>query len=281
MKKASDILAEGKKILKDAGIESFVFDAIQLFEHIYGMTKTDVILSPDKLLCENDFISLCNKRADGQPLQYILGKWEFMGLEFYVDRNVLIPRADTETSVNYVLEQGGTPTVLDMCTGSGCIGISVAHYLKGASVTLADVSDGALAVAKKNAELNGVDVEIIKADLTLGFEKYFEKERFDIIVSNPPYIKSADMKTLSREVLCEPEIALDGGPDGTDFYKSLILLWKDALKDGGVMVLESGYDTWQDICTLFTECGYRDIVTRRDINGIVRTVSAKKANDNF
>jgi len=281
MKKASDILAEGKKILKDAGIESFVFDAMQLFEHIYGMTKTDVILSPDKLLCEDGFISLCNERADGQPLQYILGKWEFMGLEFYVDRNVLIPRADTETSVNYVLEQGGTPTVLDMCTGSGCIGISVAHYLKGASVTLADVSDGALAVAKKNAELNGVDVEIIKADLTLGFEKYFEKERFDIIVSNPPYIKSADMKTLSREVLCEPEIALDGGPDGTDFYKSLILLWKDALKDGGVMVLESGYDTWQDICTLFTECGYRDIVTRRDINGIVRTVSAKKANDNF
>ena len=281
MKKASDILKEGKALLKEAGIESFSFDAAVLFEHICGMSRTDVILNSDRLLCGDGYISACKSRADGQPLQYIIGKWEFMGLEFCVNKNVLIPRADTETSVNYVLEQKGSTRVLDMCTGSGCIGISIAHYLKGARVTLADISTDALAVATQNAKLNGVDVEIIQADLTEGYENYFKKEEFDIIVSNPPYIKSADMDGLSREVKCEPYIALDGGPDGTDFYKALILLWKDALKDGGIMVLESGYDTWQDICTLFTECGYRDIVTRRDVNGIVRMVSAKKANDNF
>ena len=121
-----------------------------------------------------------------------------------------------------------------------------------------------------------MNVNILKADLKDGYQNYFKEKAFDIIVSNPPYIKSADMENLSKEVKCEPYIALDGGPDGTDFYKALILLWKDALKDGGMMVLESGYDTWQDICVLFTECGYRDIVTKRDINGIVRMVSAKK-----
>ncbi len=281
MKKASEVLALGKSILKDADINTFSFDAAVLFEHVYSLTKTDVILNPEKLLDEREFIDICNLRAGGQPLQYLVGRWEFMGLDFYVDKNVLIPRADTETLVNYIVDLGGEPTVLDMCTGSGCIGISIAHYLKGAKVTLADISEAALAVAQKNAQKNGVIVDAIKADLTVGFEKYFKEKTFDIIVANPPYIKSADMPALSREVKCEPYIALDGGPDGTDFYKSLILLWKDALKDGGVMVLESGYDTWQDICTLFTECGYRDIVTKRDINGIVRMVSAKKANDDI
>ncbi len=281
MKKASDILAHGKIILKNAGVEAFSFDAAVLFEHIYGMTKTDVILNPEKMLDESAYIDICTLRADGQPLQYILGEWEFMGLDFFVDKNVLIPRADTETLVNYIIDRGQNPTVLDMCTGSGCIGISIAHYLKDARVTLADISESALIVAKNNAQKNGVSVDIIQADLLLGYEKYFKEKSFDIIVANPPYIKSADMQTLSKEVKCEPYIALDGGDDGTDFYKALILLWKDALKDGGVMVLESGYDTHRDICTLFTECGYSDIVTKKDINGIVRMVSATKTNENY
>ncbi len=276
MKKASEIFAQGKTVLKTAGIETFSFDASVLFEYAYSMSKTDIIINPDSLVDEGVFIDLCNKRADGMPLQYLVGKWEFMGLDFYVNPNVLIPRADTEVLVNYIIDVSKSPTVLDMCTGSGCIGISVAHYIKDAKVTLADISGDALSVAKQNAILNGVDVDIVQADLTQGPQKYFKNKGFDIIVANPPYIKSADMPTLSREVKNEPYIALDGGADGTDFYKALILLWKDALNDGGVMVLESGYDTSADICTLFTECGYRDIVTRKDINGIVRMVSATK-----
>lgn len=281
MKKASDILAHGKSILKNAGVGSFSFDVSVLFRHIYGMTKTDVILNPEKPLDERAYIDICNLRADGQPLQYLVGKWEFMGLEFYVDKNVLIPRADTETLVEYIIDRGKSPSVLDMCTGSGCIGISIAHYLKDARVTLADISEAALLVASKNAHKNNVDVSIVQADLTKGYHNYFKEKSFDIIVANPPYIKTADMDNLSKEVKCEPYIALDGGADGTDFYKALILLWKDALKDGGVMVLEAGYDTSRDICTLFTECGYRDIVTKKDINGIVRMVSAAKTNDDY
>ncbi len=282
MKKASDIFALGKNILKNAGVETFAFDAAVIFENAYGMTKTDVIVSPDKMLCEDGFIELCNRRAQGQPLQYLVGKWQFMGFDFYVDKNVLIPRADTETLVEYIVSlKAEKPRILDMCTGSGCIGISLARLLKGADVTLADISENALAVAKKNALLNGVSVNAIQADLLQGYERYFEKNTFDIIVANPPYIKTADMQGLSKEVRCEPYIALDGGADGTDFYKALILLWKDALKDGGVMVLEAGYDTSHDICTLFTECGYRDIVTRKDVNGITRMVSATKADEMF
>lgn len=279
MKKASDILNHGKSILKNAGVESYSFDASVLFEHIYDMTKTDVILQGEKLLDEDDYLKVCSLRANGQPLQYIVGEWEFMGLDFYVDKNVLIPRADTETLTNYIIDMGGAPTVLDMCTGSGCIGISLAVFLKDAKVTLADVSAPALDVARKNVQRNGVSVEVVQADLKNGYKQYFKEKSFDIIVSNPPYIKSADMQTLSKEVRCEPYIALDGGAQGTDFYKALILLWKDALKDGGVMVLEAGYDTYRDICTLFTECGYSNIVTRKDVNGIVRMVSATKTND--
>ncbi len=276
MKKASDILAQGRLALKNAGVETYVFDALVLFEHAYGMSKTDVIINPDKPLDEQLFLNLCKQRAKGQPLQYIVGTWEFMGLDFYVDKNVLIPRADTEVLVNYIMDIGKNATILDMCTGSGCIGISLAHYLKDVKVTLADISTDALAVAKKNVQLNGVEVDIVQADLTRGPREYFKNKGFDIIVANPPYIKSADMANLSVEVKNEPYIALDGGPDGTDFYKALILLWKDALNDGGVMVFEAGFDTSADICTLFTECGYRDIVTRKDINGIVRMVSATK-----
>lgn len=281
MKKASDISAHGKQILKNAGIDTFSFDAAVLFQHIYGMTKTDVILNPEKMLDESAYIEICARRADGEPLQYLVGEWEFMGLDFYVDKNVLIPRADTETLTNYIIDRGGSPAVLDMCTGSGCIGISIAHYLKDAKVTLADISKNALLVATKNAQRNETDVDIVQADLTQGYHNYFKGKTFDIIVANPPYIKTADMDGLSKEVKCEPYIALDGGVDGTDFYKALILLWKDALKDGGIMVLEAGYDTYRDICTLFCECGYRDVVTKKDINGIVRMVSATKANDIF
>lgn len=276
MKRANDVFLEGKQILKNAGCESFGFDAACLFEHVYGITRPQIVLNPDKLLDESAFFELCKKRAGGYPLQYILGSWEFMGLPFEVNESVLIPRADTETIVQYIIDLGGSPKVLDMCTGSGCIGIAIRHFLKNADVTLADISEGALDVAQRNAKINKTDVKFINADLFCGYGKYFEKESFDIIVSNPPYIKKGDKDTLSGEVLCEPHIALFSGENGTDHYKALINLWKDALKKGGLMVLESGYDTWQDIVLLFESCGYTDIKTIKDISGITRLVCARR-----
>lgn len=276
MKKANDIFSAGKQILKNAGCDSVSFDASCIFEYVYGIPRTRLFTEPDMLLDEREFLLLCKKRAGGYPLQYILGSWEFMGLDFKVSEDVLIPRADTETLVQYIVDIGGTPRVLDMCTGSGCIGIAIKHFLKNADVTLADISERALDVARINVRSNGADVKIIKADLMDGFEKYFEKGAFDIIVSNPPYIKTGDRNTLSNEVLCEPHIALFSGERGTDHYRALISQWKDALANGGLMVLESGYDTWQDIVKMFESGGYADIQTRPDINGITRLVSAKK-----
>ncbi len=276
MKRANDIFIAGKQILENAGCESAGFDAACIFEYVYNISRTQLILDPDKMLDEGDFLPLCHKRAGGYPLQYILGSWEFMGLSFDVNESVLIPRADTETLTEYIINLGGSPKILDMCTGSGCIGIAIKHFLKDADVTLADISEAALTVARKNADKNNADVKIIKADLMEGAQKYFVKESFDIIVSNPPYIKSGDKETLSGEVLCEPHIALFSGNDGTDHYKALINLWKDALKRNGLMVLESGYDTWQDIVALFEQYGYEDIKTVKDIGGITRLVCARK-----
>ena len=280
MKRANDVFISGRQILKDAGCESAGFDAACIFEHVYGITRTQLIVEPDRLVDESVFLALCHKRAGGYPLQYILGSWEFMGLTFKVNESVLIPRPDTETLVEYIINHGKSPKILDMCTGSGCIGISLAHYLKDADITLADISEKALEVARENAEKNGVNVKIINADLLDGSQKYFENESFDIIVSNPPYIKAGDKDMLSGEVLCEPHIALFSGENGTDHYKALINLWKDALKKDGLMVLESGYDTWQDIVLLFERAGYSDIETVKDIGGVTRLVCAKKYEKN-
>lgn len=275
MNKASDILRLGKQILKDAGCESYGFDASCIFEYCYGFSRAELFLDPDRQLDEGRFLSLCKKRAGGYPLQYILNSWQFMGLDLYVDARVLIPRADTETLAEYIISRGGRPRILDMCTGSGCIGIALSHYMDGARVTLADISEDALEVAAKNAKACGADVDIVRADLLDGYEKYFERGAFDIIVSNPPYIKSGDRGTLSPEVLCEPHIALFGGDDGLTFYSALIEKWKGAISPDGIMVLESGYDTWQDIGSLFEKAGYTDVEYKKDVGGITRLVCAK------
>lgn len=271
----------GYQILKRGGIESAAFDAWRLLEHICSVSRTDVIVNPLSAKVgkedEDAFISACQRRADGEPLQYILGKWEFMGLEFEVNPSVLIPRADTETLVEYILSKySGAPRILDMCCGSGCIGLSVKHFLPECDMTLADISKDALNAAQKNARMLGLDVKIMQADAKLGFEEYFSENTFDIIVSNPPYIKSKDMQKLSREVLREPHIALDGGEDGMDFYRALVTGWEPALKKGGEMILEAGFDTAKSIYSLFAECGYSDIVKRRDLGAITRLVAAKR-----
>ena len=277
MKKATDVFLQGKQILKQSGIQSYSFDTACLFEHCFNISRHQLLLNPNTPLDATEFLELCKKYANGYPLQYILKSWQFMDCEFYVDENVLIPRADTETLVEYVLTLNVKTDILDMCTGSGCIGVSLAKALPNSNITLCDISDSALDIATKNAKQNNVDVKIQKADLLNGYGQYFKKSSFDVIVSNPPYIKSVDMQTLDKYVKHEPTLALDGGEDGTDFYKALIVLWKDALKPGGRLVLEAGYDTKDDIIALFMECGYADIAIKKDLNGIVRAISGKNS----
>lgn len=271
------LFEKGRILLKTSGNDSFAFDAACLFEHFFGITRADIIANPDKQVEDNGYIDACKKRAAGYPLQYILGSWQFMGLDFKVTPDVLIPRADTETLVEYVLKNySGRIRILDMCCGSGCIGLSLKHFLHDADVTLCDISDGAIETTKQNAKRLNLDVTVCKTDLLKGGDTYFERDSFDIIISNPPYITSDDMETLDREVKHEPFIALCGGKDGTDFYKALIDKWEYQLKIGGEMILESGYDTADSIRLLFTECGYADIRLMHDLNGIIRVISAKR-----
>lgn len=277
--KANDVLKQGKLLLKSADIVSYNFDAAVLFEHCYNISRTDLFCNGDIDIDERLFLDACQRYANGEPLQYIIGKWWFYDCEFLVNPAVLIPRADTEPVVDYVRSLTGVKTVLDICTGTGCIGITLAKHLKYADVTLADISADALDIAQKNIKLNSVRAKTLLADVKCGYEKYFAPQTFDVIVSNPPYIKTADLKTLEKHVQNEPMLALDGGEDGTDFYKALIFLWKDALKPGGRLVLEAGYDTADAIVTLFTECGYADITTRRDTNGITRVISAMRKDE--
>lgn len=273
------VFDRGKDILKAGGVSAYSFEAACLFTHFCKISRAELAVSekvPEPKQRE-DYLSACRIRVSGKPLQYILGYWEFYGINFTVNENVLIPRADTETLIDYILEDDRPALrVLDMCCGSGCIGITLKKYRQGWDVTLCDISDGALAVTRENAAALGALVTVKKADLTNGGRFYFKDGSFDIIVSNPPYISAEDMQALSAEVRHEPYIALYGGQDGTDFYRALIDGWQNTLAEGGEMVLESGYDTANDIQALFTESGMSNIKTRRDINGIIRLVSAKR-----
>ena len=191
---------------------------------------------------------LISRRLEGEPLQYILGKWSFMGLDFYVSPSCLIPRQDSETltefAINEVLRHKYS-TVLDMCTGSGCIGIALAKKT-AARVTLSDVSENALEMARKNAELNNVDVDIICSDM---FEKVSEK--YDLITVNPPYLTKSDMEALQREVKYEPYNALYGGDDGLKYYRIIAEKYASHLNDGGMLVMEIGSLQANDVCAMF------------------------------
>ena len=234
-----------------------------------------VINSKEEALDElcSKYFSLLDSIIDGKPLQYITNKQEFMGLDFYVDENVLIPQPDTEILVCEVLDickSSDVSSILDICTGSGAIGISIAKNVSGAVVSASDISTAALSVAKRNALSNNVDVNFIESDM---FENIHEK--FDIIVSNPPYIKTSVINELSKDVQNEPHIALDGGEDGLDFYRILVEKSKEYLNNGGMLLMEIGYDQKEEVEKLLIDNGYKDVYSKKDLSGNDRIVVAK------
>lgn len=206
-----------------------------------GKDMSYIIFHPETEVDEDLINDLACRRQNGEPLQYIVGTAEFMSLEFAVNENVLIPRADTETLVEYLVDEIGdrSVSVLDIGTGSGCIGISIAHYCKNAHVSMLDISKKALETAKKNAALNNVDAEFCNMDIM----REYPDKKFDIIVSNPPYIRPEVIETLQTEVReHEPRVALDGGADGLIFYRRIADIAKKLLNDGGAAAFEIGYD---------------------------------------
>ena len=230
-------------------------------------------------VCEK--IELAVKRLlKGEPLAYVLGEWEFYGLPLYVNENVLSPRDDTVAVASLAINQAiflpQDPRVLDLCTGSGCIGLAIASRIKDARVTLADISKDAMAVAKKNIARNKMTgrVSCIQADALKPAPAFFGK--FDMIVSNPPYITGADMVELDDSVkLYEPHLALFGGEDGLDFYRSIAVNFSTALKPGGFLCLEFGDDQGDDVCRILEENGYTILERSRDYNDRERAVLAQ------
>ncbi len=224
---------------------------------------------------EEKFLSMINDRLNGRPIAYIVEHREFMGLDFYVKEGVLIPRPDTETLVEEIIDlcKDKEVNILDIGTGSGAITVSLAKYLSNANLTSFDIADIPLGIGKKNAIKNGVEekVKFVKSDL---FSAIKDKDvKFDVIVSNPPYIRKSDMNTLHTQVKdYEPYNALEGGVDGLDFYRNITKHSNLYLNKGGILAYEVGHDQAQDVAMIMQNNGYTNIYTKKDIQGIDRVV---------
>ncbi len=278
--KLKDLQRQGEIILKERGIENYRNDVFCLLHKHSGASRADILLKGEEDYPEETVLAYMHdlqKRGDRTPLQHLLGSWEFMGLPFIVSPDVLIPRSETEWLVEYVLKNyADRPIkVLDLCTGSGCIGIAVKKLLPQATVTMVDISALALDVAKKNAEQNETEVTIEKWDILQGIPFFLEKERFDVILSNPPYIKSEDLKDLQPEVQKEPALALDGGADGLLYYHALAKTWSNLLKDGGELIIEAGEDTAPQVKEIFGQY-LNDATLYQDLANLPRYVTATK-----
>lgn len=268
----SRLRSEVRKQLKENGHE-----ADWIISHATGMSQTDFITNPrevtdDEMRKINDIIT---RRNSGEPLQYILGYTEFMGMTFKVNEDTLIPRQDTETLVETVVTKIGTKKlrVLDIGTGTGCIGISIAKLCPNVKVTLLDYSDAVLSVAKENAELNEVEVEFVRCDIL----EEIPKGEFDLIVSNPPYIETETIFSLDNIVSSyEPVEALDGGFDGLMFYRRIIEeVAKEILSEDGAVAFEIGYTQGEAVSELLREEDFSGIKVLRDPCGNDRVVTAK------
>ena len=257
--------------------------ARQLLCHVSQKTHEQILVDRDLYASEticDQMDAFTARVAQGEPLAYILGEWEFYGLKLYVDRNVLIPRDDTCAVATLAIQKGlflgKDPRILDLCTGSGCIGLAIASRVKDARVTLADISKDALTVAKKNVMRNGLSgrVSCIQADALDKPSAFLGK--FDMIVSNPPYITTADMAQLDRSVKdYEPHLALHGGDDGLEFYRSIARNYAAALKPGGYLAFEFGDNQGDDVCRILEENQYTILERTRDYNDRERAVIAQ------
>ena len=274
--KINDLLIQGTELLKQNGITTCVLDAQLLLAHYLKVDKLFVINNRKTDLAEwEGYFDLLSRRAKHEPMAYILGKKEFMSLDFYVDNNVLIPRPDTETLVEYVIGviKNKRVNVLDIGTGSGCIGISVLANCKHCKVTGLDVSDEALQVAVRNAENN----KVIRRFKTLKCDILNEvpEGEYNAIVSNPPYIPPKVIETLEDDVKnFEPYHAVYGGEDGFDFYKKISDTGKKILTDKYLMALEVGHDQGEKVMEILKKDGYENITAIKDLAGILRVVIA-------
>ncbi len=263
--------------LQKAGIRDAEFDTQILFEEILHLPRHE-FLRDDFLISEEIETELeekISRRAGGEPLQYILGYWEFFGRKYFVGEGVLIPRDDTEVVLRASLphlKSREESKILDLCSGSGILAITLKCEFPNADVTAVEISEKALTYLKKNAEHNNADIKIIGESL---FDCYnsFEDSSLDLLISNPPYIKKSDLDNLQKEVLREPLLALDGGEDGCDFLRGIISLYTSKIKKGGMLAFELDAEEAEITKSLMLEKGFESIKIFEDLGGIPRAIT--------
>ena len=284
VKKFSQLYLEARRAfmeIEDQQTASLL--ARNLLCYVSGKSQEQILADREKYACEatcEAMESAVNRIVAGEPLAYVLGEWEFYGMTLYVDPNVLIPRDDTCAVAALAIKKGlfldQEPRVLDLCTGSGCIGLAVANRVKDAKVTLADISREALAVAKKNIARHKLTgrVSCVQADALAEPSAFLGK--FDMIVSNPPYVTTKEMDELPGSVKdYEPHLALHGGEDGLTFYRSIAKNYAKALKPGGYLCFEFGMGQGDDVCAILEKNGYTILERSRDYNDRERAVIAQ------
>jgi len=269
------LLLQAAKEFREAGIPDPESDASLLLSHLCGKPPLSLRLDTDTELpafLADSFRALAARRLRREPLQYIIREASFCGRTFHVDPRVLIPRPETELLCRWAFELPLSPgmKVLDLCCGSGCIGLTLAAGRPDLRVTLSDISRDALDVAALNASRLGLHPEMLLSDLTSSVPG----GSFDLIVSNPPYIPSAECRILQPEVLCEPVLALDGGTDGLGVYRKIAADAARVLRENGMLLMELGYGEAVPVRNLLESHGYTSVETRKDLNGIDRMILA-------
>ena len=266
-----DTYTKLREILSRAEIESPEYESRLIIENVTGMSRASQIANAEaEVKNEEKMLKMAQKRTEHIPLQYILGSWSFMGFELKVGEGVLIPRDDTEVLVNLCLgflKDKENPKAVDLCAGSGAISIALKR-LGNADVTAVELSDKAYNFLLRN--IKGTDIKPFKGDVLECYNSF--SEHYDLIASNPPYIKTDEIKTLQTEVGYEPAMALDGGADGLDFYRAIIKNWTPRLKKGGAMAFELGEGQAAPVAEMLRQHGYKSIKTALDLGGTERAI---------
>lgn len=266
-----------KDILTEAGFEAPAFEALCLVEKVFGFNRLALITKGEETVASEEKLAvlaeLTEKRLNHEPLQYLLGKWSFMGIDLLVGEGVLVPRDDTEVVTSLCIDYLSckeSPNVIDLCAGSGAISLALEKYAN-CKVTAVELSDKAFSYLTQNIKLNNSAVNALNGDI---FEchKDIADNSLDLIVSNPPYIKTADIASLQKEVQHEPAMALDGGESGLDFYRRIVPLWKSKLKAGGALAFELGEGQYDEVSRILADNGFGGITESIDFGGVQRAI---------
>ena len=279
----NDIYIQARRRLKDAGIEAYGLEARLIVSR--AADKSVEKLMRDLNLYASDGLAaqvqaMVDRRLEGEPVAYITGQWEFYGVPLYITRDTLIPRVDTEVLVRAAIAlfegRNGTPRILDLCAGSGCVGCAMGVHMPGARIVMVDNSLKALSLCRKNIQLNGLDVRVLCVEADVTESPPMLLGTFDLITCNAPYIPSGELKDLDSSVRdYEPVAALDGGEDGLDIIRPVIRLWKSVLRDNGVIMLEIGEGQAPAVAALLDKAGFVNVRALPDTGGTDRVMVAR------